>query len=263
MTSLTADDVTLVYRRRGVDHAALDGVSLEVAPGSAIGIAGESGSGKSSLARLLVGIAQPTSGTVRWGTQPLHRLPRRGPGSRAQTVQLILQDPSSALNPRMTIGAMIEEALQENGIAAGRRRGPEVEQSLRSVGLDPSYAQKHSFQLSGGERQRVSIARAVALSPQVLICDEVTSALDVSVQASVLNLLSDLRRQTGMALVFVSHNLDVIRYLCDDVLVLLQGRAVESGAADRVLSTPEHPYTRQLIDAVPRLGRHILEEDHA
>ncbi|MEV5842379.1 ABC transporter ATP-binding protein [Streptomyces sp. NPDC051985] len=255
MTVLRADQVTLTYRAGPTARPAVDAVSLEIPPGAAIGIAGESGSGKTSFARMLVGVVEPTSGTVTWDGAPLDRLPRHGPGSRARTVQMILQDPSGSLNPRMTVGAAVTEALRENAMPEAADSPAAVARLLLLVGLDPSYAVKYPFQLSGGERQRVSIARALAVEPRVLICDEVTSALDVSVQASILNLLRDLQRRTGMALVFVSHNLDVIRYLCRDVVVLLHGQVVERGPADRVLTTPEHAYTRQLVDAVPRLAR--------
>ncbi|MEV0528835.1 ATP-binding cassette domain-containing protein [Streptomyces sp. NPDC050439] len=213
---------------------AVHDVSLNLAKGEVTGLVGESGSGKSTLARAAAGLT-PYEGTIS--------------GIARGRVQMVFQDPYSSLNPRMSIGDAISE-----GVRATRGQRPaEIARLLELVSLPASYAAKHPRELSGGQRQRVAIARALAARPEVLIADEITSALDVSVQGAVLNLMRDLRTELGLTMLFISHNLAVVRYVCDSVAVMRHGRLLESGPVDEVIGTPQHPYTRALLDAVPRL----------
>lgn len=226
----------LAKRFRGAPHPALDGVDLTVRQGEAVAVVGESGSGKTTLARCIVGLERPDDGTVEIPGLP------DGP----QRIQIVFQDPYSALNPGLTIGACLREAL-----AVAGRPASDVAGLLDLVGLPADHARRRPRALSGGERQRVAIARALAPRPKVLICDESVSALDVSVQAGVLNLLSRLRRELGLSLVFITHDLAVARQVGDRVHVMYRGRVVESGPAHTVLSAPTHPYTRRLLACRP------------
>ena len=231
---------------------ALDDVSLSVADGETLGVVGESGSGKSTLARTILGLVRPSAGEVLWDGRPVD--PRDRPHVRQfrRDVQVVFQDPVGSLDPRLTAGECVAEALDAlEGVrdrAAARAR---VGAALESVGLDPSMAARYPHQLSGGQCQRVAIARATIVRPRLLICDEAVSALDVSVQAQIVNLLIDLRRRHGLALLFISHNLAVVRHVCESVLVLRRGEVVERDASDVVFSSPRHPYTRTLLDAIP------------
>ena len=249
---LVGEDLHVVYGHGSSAVHAVRGVSISVSTERSLGLAGESGSGKSTVARALVGMNPPTEGTVLWNGVPLSKLPSRGPGSRPRIVQMVFQDPMSSLNPRMTVGDAIREALKVNDIPGDHRT--EVVRLLKTVGMDASAVEKYPFQFSGGQRQRVAIARALAVRPEVLVCDEATSALDVSVQASVLNLLRDIRRDSGLALAVVSHNLDVLRYLCDDIAVMREGLVVENRPAEELFRDPRDPYTRMLLAAVPRFA---------
>lgn len=254
---LEAVNVVKIYRQRhgggaGPVMAALDGVSLAVKAGDRMAIVGESGSGKSTLARLLVALDRPTAGEVRFQGQAITALNRAALEPLRRAVQVIFQDPAGSLDPRMTIGQSIAEpllALKVNGDRAAR-----VDELLAAVGLPSSAVKRYPHQLSGGQRQRVAIARALAPHPRVLVADEPVSALDVSVRAQVLNLLDDLVERFGLTLVFISHDLAVVRHLCTSVAVLYRGRVVERGPADQVYDAPDHPYTRALLQAVPRLA---------
>ncbi|MFG2623017.1 ABC transporter ATP-binding protein [Streptomyces sp. NPDC048507] len=218
------------------DVTAVDRLSLTVPEGTVTGLVGESGSGKSTLARAVAGLV-PHRGTVT--------------GVDRGRVQMVFQDPYSSLNPRMTVGDAIAEGLR----VPRARRGAETERLLDLVSLPASCAGRRPRELSGGQRQRVAIARALAARPDVLIADEITSALDVSVQGAVLNLIRDLRAELGLTMLFISHNLAVVRYVCDAVAVMRHGRLVETGPVDDVITRPRAPYTRTLLDAVPRLVR--------
>jgi peptide/nickel transport system ATP-binding protein len=219
----------------------LHGVDLDVAAGEIVGVVGESGSGKTTLARCMVGLHTEHDGEVRLGGEPL---PRGLAGRDPRAMQIIFQDPYSALNPRLTIGATLREAL-----AVGGRRADEVTGLLESVGLPAHYAGRRPRDLSGGERQRVAIARALAPRPRLLICDESVSALDVSVQAQILDLLRGIRAELGTPMLFITHDLAVVRQLCDRVLVLRHGEVVEVGQVEQVFDAPVHPYTRSLLAA--------------
>lgn len=239
----------IVRRTRAVPWTLHD-VSLQVSAGQTVGIVGESGSGKSTLARALIGLVRITQGRILLeGASVDHR---RDPAQR-RAVQMVFQDPYSSLNPRMTVRQTLEEAIRFHRVATG----PSVAQRSASlcdlVQLPASASDKHPHQLSGGQRQRVAIARALATNPRLLVADEPTSALDVSVQAAILNLFCELRSELGLSLVLISHNLAVVRHVCDTTLVMHDGRIVEQGATDEVLTTPQHAYTRALIAAVPSL----------
>jgi peptide/nickel transport system ATP-binding protein len=222
---------------------AVDRVSLAVRPGEAVGLVGESGSGKSTLARTAVGLAPLAAGRVLLDGTDVRRLPRR-----PRPIQLVFQDPYSSLDPRLTVGASIAEALPRR--VPDRRA--EVARLLELIHLDPERATALPSELSGGQRQRVALARALAARPRVVLADEITAALDVSVQGAVLNLVRDLHRRLGLALLVISHNLAVVRYLADVIAVMYLGRLVEVGPAEVVLTEPHHPYTRELLAAAPR-----------
>jgi len=257
VSELCFDDVTIRYgnRRRGM--TAVDRVSLTVPDGTVVGLVGESGSGKSTLARAAVGLAPLTNGRILLDGKPLTQK-ARGP----RPLQMIFQDPYSSLDPRMTIGATIAEALPRRGVHRSGRpdRRREVGRLLELVGLDADRARAYPAQLSGGQRQRVAVARALAGQPAVVIADEITSALDVSIQGTVLNLVRDLQRQLGMSMLFISHNLAVVRYVASSIAVMYLGRIVEHGPAAQVLGDPQHPYTKDLLAAVPGEA-HVREVD--
>jgi len=221
---------------------AVDGVSLTVPAGQVVGLVGESGSGKSTLARAAVGLA-PYDGRILLGGEPV---PTRG---RRRPLQMVFQDPYSSLDPRMSIGESIAETMPRGSSRAEGRA--EVERLLELVHLDPTRATARPSELSGGQRQRVALARALAGQPQVVIADEITSALDVSIQGAVLNLVRELQAELGLSMLFISHNLAVVRYVATHVAVMRDGRIVEQGPTAQVLAAPEHDYTRELLAAVP------------
>ncbi|MEO5745369.1 MAG: ATP-binding cassette domain-containing protein [Terracoccus sp.] len=257
--SMRVRDVTRDYRRprtsllRASEPVrALRGVSFEVAQGERFGIVGESGCGKSTLLRIISGLDHATSGTVQVeGTDLTGRSDRRLRFLRAR-LQLVFQDPMSSLDPRMRVRDIIAEPLVGQGLGPSRERVGEL---LEAVGLRPDAADRYPHQFSGGQRQRISIARALAPRPQILVADEPVSALDVSVRAQVLNLIADLVDELDLTLVFVSHDLSVVRHVCDRVAVMHEGEIVEMGPVADVYDHPQHPYTRQLIAAIPTLGK--------
>jgi peptide/nickel transport system ATP-binding protein len=239
VSELRFDDVTIRYGRT----TAVDGVSLVVPDGQVVGLVGESGSGKSTLARAAVGLAPMSSGSITLGGQPV---PTRG---RHRPLQMVFQDPYSSLDPRMTVGDSVAEAIPPGSSRQERRA--EVARLLGLVHLDPTLARSHPARLSGGQRQRVALARALAGRPQVVLADEITSALDVSIQGAVLNLVRELQRELGLSILFISHNLAVVRYVASHVAVMHQGRIVEQGPTSQVLADPAHAYTRELLAAIP------------
>ncbi|GGN22720.1 ABC transporter ATP-binding protein [Streptomyces fuscichromogenes] len=232
---------------------AVDGVDLVVPARSIVGLIGESGSGKSTLGRAAVGLNPVSGGRILLDGQPLARQLRRG------AVQMVFQDPMSSLDPRMTIGDSIAESISRRRIRRATDRRREVERLLELLDLEPQWADEYPEKLSGGQRQRIALARALAARPEVLIADEITSALDVSIQGSILNQVKDLQRQFGFSMLFISHNLSVVRYLCDQVAVIYLGRLVEQGPAEDVLSDPQHPYTRELLEASPDSGGPLVQ----
>ncbi|MBB2910502.1 peptide/nickel transport system ATP-binding protein [Streptosporangium becharense] len=247
MGALEIRGLTVRYGRGKSAVTVLHGIDLDVPDGGVLGLVGESGSGKSTVARAVVGLVRPASGSIRLdGTEV------RGAADRR--VQMVFQDPYASLNPRMAVGESIEEVLAVHTTLARRDRAAEAARLLDLVHLPAQVTARHPGDLSGGMRQRVAIARALAARPEVLVADEITSALDASVQAAVLNLLRDIRRELGLSMLFISHNLAVVRYVSDEVAVLNLGRVVESGPADELVGAPRHPYTRELVEAVPSLS---------
>ncbi|WP_127794317.1 ABC transporter ATP-binding protein [Agromyces sp. LHK192] len=242
MSELRIEDLVVRYGHGAHAHLAVDGVSLTVPHGEIVGLVGESGSGKSTIARAVVGLAPTAGGRILLDGVDLPRHGRR-------PVQMVFQDPQSSLDPRMSIGATIAESLPRDVPRSERRA--EIERLLELVHLDPSRRDARPGELSGGQRQRVAIARALAARPDVIVADEITSALDVSVQGAVLNLVRELQRELGLSMLFISHNLAVVRYVASSVAVMRDGRIVEHGPAGSVLESPDHPYTRELLAAVP------------
>ncbi len=252
MTLLEVEDLQVHFGgRRGAETVkAVDGVTLSVERGETLGLVGESGSGKSTLLRILCALDHPTSGSVRFAGQEIAGRPERSLRFLRRQLQVVFQDPMSALDPRMRVRDIIAEPLLAQRQEGVRQRVPEL---LADVGLSPDAADRFPHQFSGGQRQRISIARALAPRPTVLVADEPVSALDVSVRAQILNLLTDLVEQHSLTLVFVSHDLSVVRHMCDDVAVLRRGEIVEQGPVGQVHTAPRHEYTQRLISAVPTL----------
>ncbi|MFD5654879.1 dipeptide ABC transporter ATP-binding protein [Streptomyces sp. NPDC127039] len=248
-------EVTAVAKQfrvaRGARRTAVHDVSLTLHPGETLGIVGESGSGKSTLARIVLGLLPPDAGQVRLAGEPWSGLRERDRRPRRGTLQLVPQDPLSAFDPRWSVARVIGEALGTAGTPRAARRA-ETLRLLEQVGLGESHLERRPLALSGGQRQRVAIARALASRPRLLVCDEPVSALDVSVQAQVLRLLRSLQQDLGLATLFISHDLAVVREISERVLVMKDGRVVESGPVDEVFAGPRHAYTRALLDAVPR-----------
>jgi oligopeptide/dipeptide ABC transporter ATP-binding protein len=230
---------------------AVDGVSFTIAPRETLGLVGESGCGKSTLARAVLRLIEPAAGRVRFAGTDLLDLRPRALRPLRRRMQIVFQDPWTSLNPRMTIGAAIREGLLIHRLAAGREADRRVRQLLEEVGLPAEAAERYPHEFSGGQRQRAGIARALAVEPDLIVCDEPVSALDVSVQAQVLNLLADLQERRGLAYLFISHDLAVVRHLAPRVAVMYLGRFVEEGPAERIFAAPRHPYTRALLSAVP------------
>lgn len=237
-------------------HVAVDDVSFSLPPGGSLSIVGESGSGKTTTARMLVGLERPDAGRIRVGGRDRSDA-ARGKATRlarAREIQMVFQDPYLSLDPRVTVAACVEEPLRLHFALTAQERRARRDELLARVGLGEREADALPRRLSGGQRQRVAIARALATEPKVLILDEATAALDVSIQAQILDLLAEIRRDTGVGYLFVTHNLALVRHIADDILVLYQGRVVESGPTREVLAAPEHPYTRLLLHSVPRPG---------
>lgn len=253
MSLLEVEDLVVEYPGKGFrakPFRALHGVSVDVAAGETVGLVGESGSGKTTLGRAVLGLAPVTSGRVRFDGQEIHGLDRRARRRLAADIQVVFQDPYSSLNPALMVADILSEPLGAQGVAPKAARD-RVRQLLDQVGLPSDAGERYPREFSGGQRQRIAIARALALSPRLIVCDEPVSALDLSTQARVLDLFVDIQEQTGVAYLFVSHDLAVVRHISHRVAVMYGGEIVELGDGDQVTSQPEHPYTRTLLGAAP------------
>lgn len=252
---LSARHLTKVFHTGGQEFRAVDDVSLSVGHGKVLGIVGESGSGKSTVARMVMRLIEPTSGTVIFDGDDLTAKTGEALRRMRRNMQIVFQNPHSALNPRDTIGDAIAEPFLVQTRVRGSELDRKVEELLDIVSLPKTFKYRYPHELSGGQKQRVCIARAVALEPRLLVLDEPTSALDVSVQAQIIMFLQDLRARLNLTYLFISHNLAVVRHLCDDVVVMNKGAVVESGPTEAVFKSPRNAYTRQLIESVPRIPR--------
>jgi oligopeptide/dipeptide ABC transporter ATP-binding protein len=256
-----------LFARGAPPVRAVDGVSFEVGRGETLALVGESGCGKSSVGRTVLRLQEPTGGEARFEGVNVFGLDRTELRRLRRRMQIIFQDPYGSLNPRMTVGAAIAEGIQIHRLATGPEVGRRVGALLEEVGLDPGYGRRYPHEFSGGQRQRIGIARALAVEPSFIVCDEPVSALDVSVQAQVLNLLADLQRDRGLSYLFIAHDLAVVRQIAQRAAVMYLGRIVEAGPTEALLAAPRHPYTVALLSAVPepdpsrRRSRIILTGD--
>jgi oligopeptide transport system ATP-binding protein len=242
----------IVFRRTIGQVRAVDGVSLELKTGETLGVVGESGCGKSTLARVLMNLEKPTAGSVKYRGKEIFGL--RGAELRAmrRQIQLVMQDPYTSLDPRMTVGDLVGEPFEiHTEVAPKGERRKKVRDLLDVVGLNPEHINRYPHQFSGGQRQRIGIARALALRPEIIVCDEPVSALDVSIQAQVMNLLDKLQKEFGLSYIFIAHDLSVVRHLSDRVAVMYLGKIVETGTEDQIYERPTHPYTQALLSAAP------------
>jgi oligopeptide/dipeptide ABC transporter ATP-binding protein len=230
---------------------AVDGVDFDIKSGETLALVGESGCGKSTTGRLLLRLIEPTAGSVTIDGREVYKLSSTSLRTLRRDMQIVFQDPYASLNPRMTVGAMLEEPLRLHKLATGPAVKRRVEELLTAVGLAPEHARRYPHEFSGGQRQRVGIARALAVEPRLIVCDEAVSALDVSIQAQIVNLLQDLQKQRDLAYLFIAHDLAVVRHIADRVAVMYLGRIVELAPTDALFEAPRHPYTRALLSAVP------------
>ena len=240
----------VLLRAKGANKA-VDGVTLHIEPGETLGLVGESGCGKSTLGKAVVRLLNPTEGQVIFDGRDVTHLSRREMKPVRREVQMIFQDPGESLNSRHTVGSLISEAFEIHGIGDAQWRQQKVAQLLEQVGLPAAAADRFPFEFSGGQRQRIGIARAIALEPKLVICDEPVSALDVSIQSQILNLLLDLQEEMGLSYLFIAHDLAVVKHISDRIAIMYLGQLMEVGGADEVYQAPRHPYTRALIEAIP------------
>ena len=251
MALLEVRDLAVHFRTHGRTVHAVDGASLAIAAGETLGLVGESGCGKSTLGKAVIRLIEPTAGSIILDGTDISNLSQRRLKPLRHKVQMIFQDPFASLNPRTTVGRIVEEPLIVGGRGSASERRARVRWLLERVGLDAGATRKYPHEFSGGQRQRIGIARALALSPNLIVCDEAVSALDVSVRAQIINLLADLQDELGLSYLFISHDLSVVEHISDRVIVMYLGKIVESATRELLWSRPLHPYTRSLIAAVP------------
>jgi len=242
---------------------AVDEISFEIMPGETFGLVGESGCGKSTTGRCLLRLIEPDSGSVLYEGRDLISMPPRELHTIRRQIQMVFQDPFSSLNPRRRIGAILEEALQIQFQLGRKERHARVMSILDKVGFSEEYYYRFPHEMSGGQRQRIGVARALIVGPKLIICDEPVSALDVSIQSQILNMLHDLQAELGLSYLFISHDLSVVRHISDRIAVMKDGRIVEQGPTDEIFANPQHPYTRQLLNAIPASHPSIARSRHA
>jgi oligopeptide transport system ATP-binding protein len=253
----------LLIERKVGEVRAVDGVSFDIRSGETLGLVGESGSGKSTTGYCILQLLKPTSGSVKFEGTELTDLGREDMRRMRREMQIVFQDPYSSLDPRMTVGDIVGEPLIVHGIGTRAERSSRIRNLLDVVGFNPSFTNRYPHEFSGGQRQRIGIARALALSPKLIVCDEPVSALDVSIQAQILNLLKDLQRDFGLTYLFIAHDLAVVRSMSDRIAVMNRGQIVELGAAEEVYSNPKDDYTKALLSAVPIPDPRAMKERKA
>jgi oligopeptide transport system ATP-binding protein len=241
----------LIFQRKIADVKAVDGISFSIKNGETLGLVGESGCGKSTTGRAILQLYRPTSGEIQFGQSELTTLKGNDLRHMRRRMQMIFQDPYASLNPRMSVGTIVGEPLAIHGLAKGNARRERVAELMKVVGLNPYYANRYPHEFSGGQRQRIGIARALAVEPDFIVCDEPVSALDVSIQAQIINLLEDLQAEFGLTYLFVAHDLSVVRHISDRVAVMYLGKVVEITDRKSLYEDPQHPYTKALLSAVP------------
>jgi ABC-type oligopeptide transport system ATPase subunit len=250
---LEATDIRKTFGKGSNAVTAVDGISVKIARGKTLGILGESGSGKSTLGRCILRLIEPDSGTIKFGGETLSGIPLSKFRAHRRNLQMIFQNPFSSLNPKMSVGEAIEDPMRIWNIGDKESRRKRVRELLEMVGIHPRFAQAYPYEFSGGQQQRINIARALGLEPKFIVCDEVVSALDVSIQSQIVNLLMDLQKQLGLTYLFISHNLGVVEYLSDEVLIMQHGKLVEYAPTEEIFKNPKSEYTRNLIASVPSM----------
>ena len=242
-----------IFRKKTDEIKAVDDISFCIKKGEIVGLVGESGSGKSTAARSAIRLLEPTSGSVHFNGENFLELSKEQLKTKRTKIQMIFQDPFASLNPRKTVKESIGESLLYHGIVkTEKEQGEEVANLLKKVGLYPEVMNRYPHEFSGGQQQRICIARAIILKPQLIVCDEVVSALDVSIQAQILNLLFELKEKDDLSYLFISHDLSVVHHFCDYILVLYQGKVVEEGSTNAIFKNPQHSYTKKLLKAIPK-----------